>query len=228
MRNSEEAAEDGNYDGGSLGGSDDVKSQMKDEMKAAKSLEKEVKAKQKEIARVEAEAKKAEAEKLKVEQEIEESHKFKTETARKAEEVEKDIEKKIQSEMKGKEEALVGVETEAMKAERLAAEADLKLKANILDREELILERVGLKAVQVNWAQIGEAEDERPDDLTRIQGLDDFSQRKLNVLGYTYSQIAKMDVTAEVVNDALEFTPGRVAKMMWAKQAMQLIAERGH
>ena len=132
--------------------------------------------------------------------------------------------------MKGKEEALVGVETEAMKAERLAAEADLKLKANILDREELILERVGLKAVQVNWAQIGEAEDERPDDLTRIQGLDDFSQKKLNVLGiHTFGQIAKMDpVTAEVVNDALEFTPGRVAKMMWAQQAMQLIAERGH
>ena len=52
-----------------------------------------------------------------------------------------------------------------------------------MDREELILERVGLKAVQVNWAQIGEAEGQRPDDLTRIQGVDEFAQKKLNVLG---------------------------------------------
>ena len=201
---------------------------MKDEMKAAKSLEKEVKAKQREILKVQAEALKAEEQKKKVEQEIEESHKFKSETARKAESVEKDIEK-IQSEMKAKETALVGVETEAMKAEREAAHAELQLKANILDREELIIQRVGLKAVQINWAQIGESEDQRPDDLTRIQGLDDFSQRKLNALGiHTYDQISKMDpLTADVVNDAMEFTPGRIAKMMWTQQAMQLMAELG-
>ena len=201
---------------------------MKDEMKAAKSLEKEVKAKQKEIAQVEAEAKAAIERKEKVEKEIEESQKFKSDTARRAEEVEKDI-IKLQSEMKGKEEALVGVETEALRAEREAAEAELKLKANLLDREELILERVSFKAVQVNWAQIGEAEGQKPDDLTRIQGLDEFSQKKLNVLGiHTFDQISKMDpVTAEVVNDAMEFTPGRVTKMMWAQQAMQLMIERG-
>ena len=201
---------------------------MKDEMKAAKSLEKEVKAKQKEILQVEAEAKAAIERKEKVEKEIEESQKFKSDTTRRAEEVEKDI-IKLQSEMKGKEEALVGVETEALRAEREAAEAELKLKANLLDREELILERVSYKAVQVNWAQIGEAEGQKPDDLTRIQGLDEFSQKKLNVLGiHTFDQISKMDpVTAEVVNDAMEFTPGRVTKMMWAQQAMQLMMERG-
>ena len=201
---------------------------MKSEMAAAKTLEKEVKAKQAEIARVEQEAKKAEEQKIRVQQEIEDSHKFKSETTKKAEQVEQEIEK-IQSEMKGKEEALVGVETAAMKAEREAAHADLKLKANLMEREELILERVSLKAVQVNWAQIGEAEGQRPDDLTRIQGLDEFAQKKLNVLGiHTYDQISRMDpVTAEVVNDAMEFTPGRVTKMMWVQQAVQLMAERG-
>ena len=206
----------------------DVKDQMKTEMAAAKALEKEVKAKQAEIARVEQEAKKAEEQKVRVQQEIEDSQKFKSETTKKAEQVEQEIEK-IQSEMKGKEEALVGVETAAMKAEREAAHADLKLKANLMEREELILERVGLKAVQVNWAQIGEAEGQRPDDLTRIQGLDEFAQKKLNVLGiHTYDQISRMDpVTAEVVNDAMEFTPGRVTKMMWVQQAVQLMAERG-
>ena len=178
--------------------------------------------------RVEEEAKKAEAQKIKVQQEIEDSKKFKTETAKKAEQVEAEV-AKLQSEMKGKEEALVGVETAAMKAEREAAHEELKLKANLMDREELILERVGLKAVQVNWAQIGEAEGQRPDDLTRIQGLDEFAQKKLNVLGiHTYDQLAKMDpLTAEVVNDAMEFTPGRVTKMMWSQQAVQLMHERG-
>ena len=88
---------------------------------------------------------------------------------------------------------------------------------------------MSLKAVQINWAQIGEHEDQRADDLTRIKGLDEFSQKKLNVLGiHTYDQISKMDpVTSEVVNDALEFTPGRISKMMWNQQAMQLMAERG-
>ena len=201
---------------------------MKTEMAAARVLEKEVKAKQKEIAVVEEEAKKAEEQKLKVQQEIEDSHKFKSETAKKAEEVHQEI-MKLQSEMKGKEQALVGVETAAMKAERDAAHAELSLKANIMDREDLILERVGLKAVQINWVQIGEAEDQRPDDLSRIEGLDEFSQKKMNVLGiHTYDQIAKMDpVTAEVVNDAMEFTPGRVTKMMWVQQASQLMHERG-
>jgi predicted flap endonuclease-1-like 5' DNA nuclease len=206
----------------------DVKDQMKNEMAAARVLEKEVKAKQKEIAVVEEEAKKAVEQKLKVQQEIEDSNKFKSETAKKAEEVHQEI-VKLQSEMKGKEQALVGVETAAMKAERDAAHAELSLKANLMDREDLILERVGLKAVQVNWAQIGEAEGQRPDDLSRIQGLDEFAQQKLNVLGiHTYEQISKMDpVTAEVVNDAMEFTPGRISKMMWMQQAAQLMYERG-
>ena len=104
----------------------------------------------------------------------------------------------------------------------------MKLKADMMEREDLILERVGLRAVQINWDQIGEAEDEKPDDLTRIQGLDDFSQRKLNVLGiHTLEQVSRMDpVTAEVVNDALEFMPGRVGKMLWVQQSLQLMADK--
>ncbi|MED5398484.1 MAG: hypothetical protein VYD41_04045, partial [Candidatus Thermoplasmatota archaeon] len=58
------------------------------------------------------------------------------------------------------------------------------------------------------------------------EGLDDFAQMKLNALGIrTYEQISRMDpVTAEVVNDALEYTPGRVTKMMWAQQALQIMS----
>jgi len=132
----------------------------------------------------------------------------------------------MQTELKSKEDDLIGVETAAQKVEREAYEADLRLKADKMEREELILERVRLKAVQVNWMQIGEGEDSEPDDLTQIEGLDDFAQMKLNALGIrTYEQISRMDpVTAEVVNDALEFTPGRVTKMMWAQQALQIMS----
>ena len=128
--------------------------------------------------------------------------------------------------MKAAEDQLITTESEAQKAEREALEAELNLKADLMERDQLIIERVRLKAVQVNWAQIGEAEDEDPDDLTKIEGLDEFSQRKLNALGvHTYGQLSRMDpVTAEVINDAIEFTPGRVSKMMWAQQAMQLMS----
>jgi len=44
---------------------------------------------------------------------------------------------------------------------------------------------------------------------------------------HTFEQISRMDpLTSEVVNDAMEFTPGRVTKMMWVQQAAQLMHER--
>jgi predicted flap endonuclease-1-like 5' DNA nuclease len=113
-------------------------------------------------------------------------------------------------------------------AEREAHEAELKLKANLLEREDLIIERVGLRATQVNWEIIGEAEFEEPENLTEIEGLDEFSQKKLKALGIiTLEQLSRMDpATAEVVNDALEFPPSRIRKMMWAEQARQLMSDQ--
>jgi predicted flap endonuclease-1-like 5' DNA nuclease len=205
----------------------DVKSQMKEEMSAAKSLVKDTKAAKKEIAQVKAEADKATAQKEKLEKEIEESHKFQDEATIKAKQVQVDIDR-IQGEMKTSGDELVGVETEAQMAEREAHEAELKLKANLLEREDLIIERVGLRATQVNWEVIGEAEFEEPDALTEIEGLDEFSQKKLNALGIiTLEQLSRMDAaTADVINDALEFPPSRIRKMMWAEQARQLMSEQ--
>ena len=65
------------------------------------------------------------------------------------------------------------------------------------------------------------------DDLTKIEGLDEFlrkiectwdSKPRSNYLVYPGS--------AEVINDALEFMPQRILKMMWAQQAVRLINER--
>jgi len=83
-------------------------------------------------------------------------------------------------------------------------------------------EKTGFNADQINWDQIGRAEEMEPDDLTKIEGVDETTQKKLNVLGiHSFEQLSKMDpVTIEAVNEALELMPGRVAKMMWAQQAL--------
>ena len=159
-----------------------------------------------EEARMNAEVEEAEAEEARMNAEVEEAEaeeaKAEAEAAenrvveavRKAEEAGKDI-------------------------EQIASEAEKE------EREGLILERVGLRSEQINWAQIGKSENGEADDLTRINGLDDFSQKKLNVLGiHSFGQISKMDPeTSELVNDALEFMPGRITEMEWTQQAMTLI-----
>ena len=200
---------------------------MKAEASATKSLQKETITASKDIEKAKLEKEKAEEEKKKIEEKIELDQKTKTEAEKKAEQVQKDIER-IQSEMKSGEDELVGVESAAQKADREAHEAELKLKANLMEREELILERVSLRATQINWDIIGEAEFDEVDDLTKIEGLDEFSEKKLNALGIqTYEQLSRMDPgSAEVINDALEFMPQRILKMMWAQQAVRLINER--
>lgn len=96
-------------------------------------------------------------------------------------------------------------------------------------REEAIVERVGQRSDTIDWSHIGKSEGRSPDDLTRINGIDDFTQRKLNALGIsTFEQLSKIDSKiTEVVNDALEFVPGRVAELEWTKQAITMIGLEG-
>ena len=118
-------------------------------------------------------------------------------------------------------EAIQKAEIAGRDIEQIAAEAEKE------EREGGILERVGLRSEQINWAQIGRVENGDSDDLTRINGIDNFTQKKLDVLGIrTFGQLSKMNPeVAEVVNDALEFMPGRVTELMWAQQAMTLIEQ---
>ena len=92
-------------------------------------------------------------------------------------------------------------------------------------REDEILERVGSRVDQIDWGRIGKAGEEVHDDLTMINGIDEFIQRKLNVLGIkTYEQISKMDSEiSKTVNDALEFLPERVTEMEWTQQAITML-----
>ena len=96
-------------------------------------------------------------------------------------------------------------------------------------REEMILHRVAERQDQIDWAQIGIAEDSERDDLTSIKGIDQFTEKKLNALGIlTYMQISNFDSeTTDIVNDSLEFVPGRVEEMSWTQQAKTIIRLEG-
>ena len=96
-------------------------------------------------------------------------------------------------------------------------------------REGLILERVTKRGDSLDWSKIGISEGNNPDDLTLINGIEEFTQRKLNALGiFTYRQIANIDSNVgKVVNDALELLPGKVAELAWAQQAITMLELKG-
>ena len=96
-------------------------------------------------------------------------------------------------------------------------------------RELLILERVGKRRDSIDWNKIGEFGGSSSDDLTLINGIDDFTQKKLNSLGvFSYEQLSRMDSTAaKEVNDALEMLPGKVIEMDWTKQSITMLELKG-
>ena len=101
----------------------------------------------------------------------------------------------------------------------------MKLKASLIDREELVLERVALRINQIDWTVIGHRDfDEIEDDLTKIEGIDSFVEKKLNALEIkTYEQISRMDdINMKIINDAIEFPPDRILKQDWTEKANNL------
>ncbi len=91
-------------------------------------------------------------------------------------------------------------------------------------KEDYILARIGIKAITIDFEVIGEANG-HTDDLQQIDGIDEGLERRLNTLGIsTLSQISKMDDDmSDVVNDAIEYMPGRIRRQLWAEQAQILL-----
>ncbi|MDG1540858.1 MAG: YqiA/YcfP family alpha/beta fold hydrolase [Candidatus Thalassarchaeaceae archaeon] len=97
-------------------------------------------------------------------------------------------------------------------------------------REDLLLERIGQRRGDLDWATIGaNFQGKNPDDLTMINGIDEFTAKKLNSLGiFTYEQISRFDEEiSEAVNDYLELLPGKVTEFAWAKQAITMLGLQG-
>lgn len=91
-------------------------------------------------------------------------------------------------------------------------------------KQEEALARVKAKAEKVDFDRIGRASEAEKDDLKKIKGVGPFLEKKLNTLGiYTFAQIANFtDQDKEVVNDAIEFFPGRISRDNWVDQAKEL------
>jgi predicted flap endonuclease-1-like 5' DNA nuclease len=96
-------------------------------------------------------------------------------------------------------------------------------------REGLILERVAQRRDSLDWATIGISEGSNPDDLTMINGIDEFTQKKLNALGiFTYRQISNIDSEASnEVNDSLELLPEKIVELAWTQQAITMLELKG-
>ena len=167
----------------------------------------------------------------KAEQEVEEARAEVEEATKKAEVEEAEAE----------EARLIAAKAEAAAAKRKLADAILRaeiagkdvqeITSEVEDekRELLILERVGKRRASIDWEKIGEFGGNLSDDLTLINGIDEFTERKLNSLGvFSYEQLSRMDSTnAKEVNDALEMLPGKVIEMDWTKQAITMLELKG-
>ena len=94
-------------------------------------------------------------------------------------------------------------------------------------KQDEVLQRVRARSGKINFDRIGTAEPGHRDDLKEIKGIGIFIEKKLNALGiYTYAQIARFNEQDEqIVNAAIEFFPGRIARDEWVSQARELIHE---
>ena len=101
---------------------------------------------------------------------------------------------------------------------------DLKAQEGSMAKEDYVLARINIKAITVNFSVIGESGGS-VDDLQQIDGIDMGLEKRLNTLGiHTLSQISKMDDDmCDVVNDAIEYMPGRIRRQLWADQAKILL-----
>ncbi|MEL6670725.1 MAG: hypothetical protein AAFR61_00985 [Bacteroidota bacterium] len=88
-------------------------------------------------------------------------------------------------------------------------------------KQDATLERIKLRAQEVNFGRIGTATAADKDDLKRIKGIGPFIEKKLNSIGiFTFLQISKFTPEDEdKVNEVIEFFPGRIRRDEWARQA---------
>ncbi|GAB3970916.1 hypothetical protein GCM10028806_19850 [Spirosoma terrae] len=94
--------------------------------------------------------------------------------------------------------------------------------------EEAVLSRIRTRASVLAFNRIGYASLAEADDLKVIVGVGPFLEKKLHAAGiYTFQQIAnfnKEDI--DLVNDIIEFFPGRIERDNWVGQAAELAKKK--
>ncbi len=93
------------------------------------------------------------------------------------------------------------------------------------NEETSILNRIRSRASRIDFERIGIATAADADDLKVIVGVGPFLEKKLHAAGiHTFRQIANFnDEDIELVNDIIEFFPGRIQRDNWVGQAKDLV-----
>ncbi|WP_372640786.1 hypothetical protein [Ancylomarina sp.] len=93
------------------------------------------------------------------------------------------------------------------------------------EKQNELLQRIRAKKSLIYYDRIGIAKKEEADDLTEINGIGGWINKKLNALDiYTFRQISNFNnEDVEIVTDAIQFFPGRIERDEWIQQARDLI-----
>lgn len=92
-------------------------------------------------------------------------------------------------------------------------------------KKDEVLNRIREKAQKIDFNRIGRADAAQKDNLQDIKGIGPFIEDKLNALGiYTFKQIANFtEEDDDLVNEAIEFFPGRVKRDDWKGQCKEFL-----
>ena len=96
-------------------------------------------------------------------------------------------------------------------------------------KQDETLRRIQARATKIDFDRIGTADAGQRDDLKRIENIGIFTEKKLNALGIcTFGQIANLNERDQhIVNQAIELSPGRIARDGWVEQATRLGLDAG-
>ncbi|MEO0469022.1 MAG: hypothetical protein AAF206_05335 [Bacteroidota bacterium] len=94
--------------------------------------------------------------------------------------------------------------------------------------ENATLERIKARAAELNLSRIGRSDPAHQDDLLQIRGIGPLTEKKLHAIGiYELAQIANFSPEDEaMVNEVIEFFPGRIRRDRWKEQARALLEAR--
>ena len=92
-----------------------------------------------------------------------------------------------------------------------------------------MLERIRANKPRIVYDRIGTASVTEADDLTEINGIGRWINKKLNLLEiYTFKQISNFTgEDIELVTELIEYFPGRIERDEWVKQAKEIVKNAG-
>lgn len=94
--------------------------------------------------------------------------------------------------------------------------------------EEAVLARIQSRASALDFERLGYAGPDDADNLQLIDGISPFVERRLHAAGvYRFTQLAHLNADdVYLLNEIIEFFPGRIQRDNWVGQAKALMQSR--